>query len=784
MGFFSRLRRSVKQTVQALADPKTLGTLAVMYASGGIATSMLGGSTFSAALTSVGKASFWTAAAGQSAVFLGLGAVAQALGPDPDNVGGRSIQDLGAQGSRFQFRSPTGVREVIYGETRKSGVIAWIGSTSSTGAESGNEFLHMVICISGAKSDSAAAVYLNDTEIKTNLNASAGFVAADTGTTPDFSAKVSLQWKDGSYPQTSLTENSGINTNPAGWQSSYRLDGISYLYIRMQYDATLFESGIPNISVRCKGKPVYDPRTASTGFSSNPALCIRDYLLDSDYGIGCHPNEIDEDSFQTAANVCDENSNQYQLNGVVDTSKSPASILTDMLTSCSGTLSYSNGKFRLKAAKFIAPTITITEDHLLNAIDVQATNSMRDQFNVVKAIYYNISLDQVTDMPVEDELDLLFLDNGQSNSVDLSLPFTTSEAKARKLAELALFRARNQMTVNALVNLKKFDIQIGDNVNFTYPRLGFTNKIFEVISWSFAFSGRELGISLTMKENSSASYSGGTALTQQIRRVTKNAIEYLDVSTQFSANSEYAASSAKVLIIEKGAEIYGRRAASGVTAKPALEIPSGMGGTLTIKNYGAVFGASGEFHGAHASHNGGNAIEIDSSVSSNVTIINYGTIAAGGGAGGIGARSAFATYFPDAFASTNVGGFGPVDGGDGAGWDGSEVIQPLSTKNLGAAAISYTGSAITSHFGNAITVGSSGAGSNGGGFGAAGGPGQDGGDSTNESNQNMTPPLPIRQGFLVSNESADEQGGIGGNSIVNGTDGEVLNRGTIHGSIT
>lgn len=784
MGFFSRLKRTVKQTVQSIADPKVLATMAVMYATGGIATAIFKGSTFSAALASVGKASFWTAAAGQSAIYLGLGAVAQALNPDPDNLGGRSIQDLGAQGSRFQFRSPTAVREVVYGETRKSGAIAWIGSTSSTGSETGDEFLHMVICISGAKSDSAAAVYLNDTQIKTNLSASDGFVAADSGTTPDFSAKVSLQWKDGSYPQTSLTENSGLNTNPAGWQSSYRLDGISYLYIRMQYDATLFESGIPNISVRCKGKPVYDMRTASTGYSNNPALCIRDYLLDVDYGIGCHPNEIDEDSFETAADVCDENSNQYQLNGVVDTSKSPASILTDMLTTCAGTLSYSNGKFRMKAAKYVAPTITITEDHLLDAIDVQATNSMRDQFNVVKAIYYNISLDQVTDMPVEDELDLLFLDNGQSNSVDLSLPFTTSESKATKLAELALYRARNQMTINALVNLKKFDVQIGDNVNFTYPRLGFSNKVFEVISWSFAFSGSELGIALTMKENSSASYSGGTALTQAIRRITKNNIEYLDVSTQFSSGSEYAASSNKVLIIEKGTEIYGRRAASGVTAKPALEIPSGMGGTLTIKNYGGIYGASGEYDGSYADHNGGDAIDIDSSISANVTIINYGVIAGGGGAGGVGARSAFATYWPNNLASTNVGGFGPVDGGDGAGWDGTELIQPLSTKNLGASAISYTGSPITSYYGNSITVGSSGAGGNGGGFGAAGAAGQDGGDSTNESSQNMTPPLPVRAGFDVTDYDTDQQGGVGGKSITNGTDGEVLNRGTIHGSIT
>ena len=782
MGFFSKLRRTVTQTVKSLANPRTLATIAIMSAAGGVGASMLKGQTFGASLKAMGTSKFWEAAAGQAVVMLGLGAVAQALAPDPDNIGGRSIQDLGAQGSRFQFRSPTAVREVVYGETRKSGAIAWIGSTSSTGSETGDEFLHMVICISGAKSDSAAAVYLNDTQIKTDLDASDGFVAADSGTTPDYSAKVSLQWKDGSYPQTSLTENSGLNTNPAGWQNSYRLDGISYLYIRMQYDATLFESGIPNISVRCKGKPVYDPRTFSTAYSKNPSLCIRDYLLDTDYGLGCHPDEIDEDSFETAADVCDENSNQYQLNGVVDTSKSPASIIADMLTSCAGTLSYSNGKFRIKAAKYVAPTISITEDHLLDSIDVQATNSMRDQFNIVKAIYYNIGLDQITDMPVEDDLDLLYLDNGQPNSVDLSLPFTTAETKATKLAELALYRARNQMTVNALVNLKKFDIQIGDNINFTYPRLGFSDKVFEVVSWSFAFTGDQLGIALTMKENSADSYSGGTALTQDIRTITKNDLVAWDVSDTF--DDEYTESTDKVLVIERGVNIYGQPQTSSISSSEALIIPAGLGGTLTIRNYGNIYGYSGAYNDLYASNDGGDAIFVASGIASQVTIINDGIIAGGGGSGSVGGRSAFATYWPDNLNSTNVGGYGPVDGGDGAGWDGTQLIIPESPLNTGEDAIDYPGSPITSYYGNAITVGSSGAGGDGGGFGEDGEDGGDGGDSTNEENQSMTPPLPIREGFDVADYAASFQAGSGGNAITNGDDSEVLNRASIYGNIT
>ena len=783
MGFFSNLKRSVKGTLKSLANPKTLATMALVVATGGVASAMYAGASFSTALASIGTSAFWQAAAWKTSVTLGLSAVFNSLGPTPDNSGGRSIQDLGAQGTRFQFRSPTAVREVVYGQTRKSGAILHIDSSSSTGSETGTQFLHMIVGISGAKTDSAYKVYLNDVAVSTDLTASDGFIAADSGTTPDYSSKVSLQWKDGSYPQTSLTENSGINTNPPGWTTSQRLDGISYLYLRMQYDSTLFEQGIPNVSVLVKGKPVYDPRTSTTAYSNNPALCIRDYLLDTDYGLGCAADEIDEDSFETAADVCDENSNQYQLDGVIDTSKSPKSIIEDMLTSCSGVLSYSNGKFALRAAKYVAPSVTITEDDLIGDIALQATNSMRDQFNTVKAIYYSLGLNQVTDMPVQEKTDLFYLDNGQKSSVDLSLPFTTSESRATKLAELALYRSRNQMTINVPVRLNKFNCQIGDNVYFTYPRLGFSSKILEVVSWSFRYSGDDLGINLTLKENGSDSYTGGTSLTQDIRTITKNELVGWDVSDTF--DSAYSASTDKVLIIERGVNIYGQPQTSSVSSSEALIIPAGLGGTLTIRNYGNIYGYSGAYNDLYASNDGGNAIFIASGVASQVTIVNDGTIAGGGGSGSVGGRSAYATYWPDQYNSINVGGYGPVDGGDGAGWDGTQLILPDSPLNLGEDAIDYPGSPITSYYGNAITVGSSGAGGDGGGFGEDGEVGGDGGDSTNETNRNMTPPLPIREGFdVVDDYLAAFQAGSGGNAITNGTSSEVLNRASIYGNIT
>ena len=53
--------------------------------------------------------------------------------------------------------------------------------------------------------------------------------------------------------------------------------------------------------------PVIDTRTGLVAANpSNPALCIYDYLTNSDYGLGVNPATIDIPSVNAAANICEE----------------------------------------------------------------------------------------------------------------------------------------------------------------------------------------------------------------------------------------------------------------------------------------------------------------------------------------------------------------------------------------------------------------------------------------------------------------------------------------------
>lgn len=65
--------------------------------------------------------------------------------------------------------------------------------------------------------------------------------------------------------------------------------------------------GAPTVSVRVKGRTVYNAKTATTEWSQNPAWCCRDLVLNTTYGLGDSivAGGIDAPSFETWADWCD-----------------------------------------------------------------------------------------------------------------------------------------------------------------------------------------------------------------------------------------------------------------------------------------------------------------------------------------------------------------------------------------------------------------------------------------------------------------------------------------------
>jgi predicted phage tail protein len=155
------------------------------------------------------------------------------------------------------------------------------------------------------------------------------------------------------------------------------------LYVRYEYDQDVFANGVPLITAVVEGKKVYDPRTATTSYSNNAALCIRDFLTSS-YGLS--DSAIDDISFASAANECDENvtlagsgtEKRYTLNGIVKADRSLGDVLGDMVTACAGTLFWGSGYWKLKAGAYSSPVKTLTLDDLRGPINLQTRISMQE----------------------------------------------------------------------------------------------------------------------------------------------------------------------------------------------------------------------------------------------------------------------------------------------------------------------------------------------------------------------------------------------------------------------
>lgn len=297
------------------------------------------------------------------------------------------------------------------------------------------------------------------------------------------------------------------------WTTAHTLSGIAYLYVKLKYDADAFPTGIPNISAEIKGKKLYDFRDGSTAYSANPALALYDYLSDTRFGLATPTANIDTTSFTTIANICDENitldaggtEKRYEAHGIIYSNIDPMTAIDELSGSMLGVLSYSNGKFNLSGGKYIAPTISLDEDDFRGGINIQTKQSRRNLFNTVKGIFTSPESNwQPTDYPMITSASFVAEDNDETIFANADLPFTTSSTMAQRIAKVILFKNRQQMVVQAPMKLSAFKLQVGDTVNITNQRLGWTNKIFQVADWKFVADSTNVGVDLVLQETSSS----------------------------------------------------------------------------------------------------------------------------------------------------------------------------------------------------------------------------------------------------------------------------------------
>lgn len=282
-----------------------------------------------------------------------------------------------------------------------------------------------------------------------------------------------FNWSDGSLVRIRSHLGSSAQTAdammtgewPGVWTSAHRLRGIAYFVVRMgspqAQDMQLVYPEGYNTPVRalCRLSRVWDPRSDTTSWSDNAALCILDYLTHPD-GFKKTRDQIDLNSFALFANVCDQavplaaggSEKRYRLWGVYSLNDEPEDILRKMRAACDAEL-YQNaeGKIAIRGGQWEAPTVTITERDILGH-SMEQGNDRFSAFNELKIMYVSPLHDFQT-MEATAWIDLADQEERGPIPSDLDLDFVPSPSQARRLAKIHIAKSNPRWKGRIKTNL-------------------------------------------------------------------------------------------------------------------------------------------------------------------------------------------------------------------------------------------------------------------------------------------------------------------------------------------
>ncbi len=284
---------------------------------------------------------------------------------------------------------------------------------------------------------------------------------------------------------------------PGKWGATSKLSGFCYTYIRLDLNQREFQGGLVGIEALLRGKKLYDPRTAATTWSQNPALVLYDYLLGDNCAI---PTEdIPTDYMTTAANVCDEAINigaRYTFNGTVTSGQDQTRVITQMAQAMAGGINSTT--WEMWAGKWVAPTLTLEQADIVGAVGITPGLSDADIFNGVTARFITAENDYApTDMVPYQNATYRALD-GRDLFAGMEFPYTDETQRCHNLARIYVEDQRNSFTVKATFSLKAWDTKIGQRITLNAAFFGFTGKVFRIVGKTYGTSG---GVDLLLKED-------------------------------------------------------------------------------------------------------------------------------------------------------------------------------------------------------------------------------------------------------------------------------------------
>jgi len=435
---------------------------------------------------------------------------------------------IGRVNQTVEYTGSVEPRRIIYGKLRVSGmnvIPPFVSAENFRKPTQKNWWLHQVLAIAGHEVNSITTVWFNQDQVGTI--ASDGEITSGT-----YNNRAWVRRYTGTDTQT---VDDILERHLTEWTTDHRGRGVAYLALCYFYDTKVFSTGKPTVSCLVEGRKVYDPRLDSTQtaisgsgshrvddpatyeYSTNPALCVVNYLLSDRVGLGESASRIDWESVADAADICDETvtvpngsggsttQKRYTCNTVLLATDRFEDNLEILTTAMLGACYYSGGKWRIHAGAWSSSAFTITDDDIIDGgVDVTTALNYNERYNGVRGKFVDESRNyQLTEFPAVQSASYVTND-GEAAWREVEWPSTTNVYEAQRNAILTLRQSRNGQRATLRCGMSAWKIRPFETGTITLSELGWTNKTVRCESWSFNPAG---SVDITVREEVSTDWS-------------------------------------------------------------------------------------------------------------------------------------------------------------------------------------------------------------------------------------------------------------------------------------
>jgi hypothetical protein len=412
---------------------------------------------------------------------------------------------------------PRAPRKIVVGDTALATDIRDEEFTDSQG------YFHRFIVCASHKVQSIDEIWFDD-KLAWSLSG---------GVASDFSGYLTVATRTEGSAANAINISSRMGT-------SRRYTGLAYVHLKYKLsgndkktDSPFAQSITTRITIRGKAAFLPDPRDPAQDMADqstwvwdadacrNPALALLFYLLgwqingELAVGKGIPPDRIDLESFEIAANICDEDVStgsgtepRYRCDGIWSEGDSPTTVIDMLKATMNADLDDVGGKLRLTIFHddLATPEADFTDDDIIDGFEWQPVPDLDQTFNVVRGSYTdpsNTSLYQLVDYP-EQRSDS---DDGIDRIFTLDLPMVQSPYQAQRLAYLRKQRQKYGGVFSAEYQATAWKVQKNSVIRQTFTQTGFVQKLFRVAEMEIRQDGV---VPLMLREENAAIYAHPT----------------------------------------------------------------------------------------------------------------------------------------------------------------------------------------------------------------------------------------------------------------------------------